>query len=257
LHKAQNCAIIYHIFHKTHFAKGVQYVQNYLYEGASADTGAVRSRNGRCGRGAGAAANERGADRPYQNDGGLFRVSLLGSLPMDHWVRNFLPSGGAPQGQTGENANETARISREAAEEKLRAEIASIESRLDGFLSKNDVELTDNQYDALVSFTFNVGFNWTTGCKLQRYLAGGIENYSTNEIASAFGIWCHAGDDLEIDKILVARRIREIKIFLYGDYIGDASADFIYLIFDGSGGSVDMDIMLYEAGQPYGAFTSA
>lgn len=148
-------------------------------------------------------------------------------------------------------------ISREAAEEKLRAEIASIESRLDGFLLKNDVELTDNQYDALVSFTFNVGFNWTTGCKLQRYLAGGIENYSTNEIASAFGIWCHAGDDLEIDKILVARRIREIKIFLYGDYIGDASADFIYLIFDGSGGSVDMDIMLYEAGQPYGAFTSA
>ena len=148
-------------------------------------------------------------------------------------------------------------ITREEAEKKLMLEIESIELRLDGFLLKNDIVLNQNQYDALVSFTFNVGFNWTTGCKLQSYLVSGLENYTTNEIASAFGIWCHAGDELDIDKNLVARRIREVRIFLYGDYIGDVSANFIYLIFDGNGGSVDMDILLYEAGQPYGAFTTA
>ena len=148
-------------------------------------------------------------------------------------------------------------ITQEDAENLLYLTLETIEASLNDFLYQNNIMLSQSQYDALVSFTFNVGYGWTDGCKLRTYLEEGIENYTVNEVASAFGIWCHAGDDLAIDYNLVARRIREVQIFLYGDYSGNHSANFVYIVYDGNGGMVDMDLQLFEQGQPYGSFTTA
>ena len=43
-----------------------------------------------------------------------------------------------------------------------------------------------------------------------------------NEMASAIGIWCHVKSNgvTSIHDGLVARRISEINVFLYGDYSG-------------------------------------
>ena len=61
------------------------------------------------------------------------------------------------------------------------------------------------------------------GTRLASYLASG--QYTHNELASAMGIWCHVTDKsgTAIHDGLIARRILEIKLFLYGDYSGSSS----------------------------------
>ena len=67
--------------------------------------------------------------------------------------------------------------------------------------------------------------------------------YSTNELASAMGIWCHvkeSGGDYVIHDGLVSRRMAELRVFLYADYSG--SSDGFYRA---------RDIAFYEAGSTY------
>ena len=151
-------------------------------------------------------------------------------------------------------------ISKSEADYLLRRIIKDIEKSLDAFLSKYSIKLSDSQYDALVSFTYNNGSTWmksSGSSRLASLLAG--KKYSTNEFASAMGIWCHVttSDGSKINDSLITRRIREIKLFLYGDYSGKGSHDFCWVKFDGNGGSREVDIAMYEKGTKCSPFYSA
>ena len=92
----------------------------------------------------------------------------------------------------------------------------------------------------------------TSTSRLAQLLISG--SYSENDLASAMGVWCHVGT--EINDILVVRRIQEIKLFLYGAYTLDATDKKIsYLEYDGNGGSVDVDIAFYVDGSTYSPFS--
>lgn len=144
-------------------------------------------------------------------------------------------------------------ITREQADALLRAELSQMDVKLNAFLTRYNLPLSQAQYDALLSFTYNLGTSWMSGCRLTALLIAG--QFTEAEFASALGIWCHAGSKIHYG--VLERRIRETQIFLYGDYAGNASKQFRYLLCNGGGGSVEADIFLYPVGAPYGSMPTA
>lgn len=140
-------------------------------------------------------------------------------------------------------------LSKEEATQLLLCVIGEIEQEVLEFMDANGVELSQNQLDSLVSFTYNVGTSWLKpNYRLAKLLIEG--DYTVNEFASAMGVWCHEGET--ISDILIVRRIREIKLFLYGAYnLNDTPNKFCYLIYDANGGERDVDIAFYLEDSPY------
>ena len=143
-------------------------------------------------------------------------------------------------------------ITEEKGETLLREALKVKESAINSFLSKNGITLTQYQYDAILSFTYNIGTAWmASDVTLYKYLKNGVSNYTDLEIVNAIGLWCHAGS--KVISQLVTRRLREAKMFLYNDYTGASSRDFKYLTFDAGEGDVGSSIVFFEYGKPYGA----
>ena len=70
------------------------------------------------------------------------------------------------------------------------------------------VELTQNQFDALVCFVFNIGRNAFAQSTLRKYLAAG----ELVEVPAQMRRWIHAGGKMSTG--LANRREKEIKLFL-------------------------------------------
>lgn len=147
----------------------------------------------------------------------------------------------------------TTYLSEKDAHELLLFVLEGMEKKLDSFLSKYGISVNQHQYDALMSFTFNLGSNWMSdSTRLGELLVDG--NYTVNEFASAMGVYCHVTtkDGPEVLDLLVDRRIREIKLFLYGAYdLNDVDEKFCTLRFELDDGSAETDIAFYLVDQPY------
>ena len=143
-------------------------------------------------------------------------------------------------------------ITEAQADVLLREMLQGFEEKLDKFLTENNISLSDNQYDALVSLTYNIGSGWMKDSALATMLKTGL--YSTNELASAMGIWCHvkqSGGDYVVHDGLVNRRIAELRVFLYADYSG-SSDGFCWVRFTQTEkGDRERDIAFYETGSVY------
>ena len=130
--------------------------------------------------------------------------------------------------------------------------LQGFEEKLDKFLTENNISLSDNQYDALVSLTYNIGSGWMKDSALSTMLKTGL--YSTNELASAMSIWCHvkqSGGDYVVHDGLVSRRMAELRVFLYADYSG-SSDGFCWVRFTQTEkGDRERDIAFYETGSVY------
>ena len=134
----------------------------------------------------------------------------------------------------------------------LREMLQGFEKKLDSFLTENSISLSDNQYDALISLSYNIGSGWMKNSALSALLKSGF--YSTNELASAMGIWCHvkeSGGDYVIHDGLVSRRMAELRVFLYGDYSGSSDGFYWVRFVQTEKGDRERDIAFYEAGSVY------
>ena len=119
-------------------------------------------------------------------------------------------------------------ISEAFAHKLLKKNLPSYESGLNNFLKKNNIYVTQNQYDALMSFTYNFGaYVWTKQVTLGDYLKKGIDKYTDKQIANAFGLWVKAGGTTLPG--LVARRKAEASYFCTGDYSFDKE---VYVVTD-------------------------
>lgn len=110
-------------------------------------------------------------------------------------------------------------ISKEYADELFQNDISLKRSEsLDDFIKQYSIKLTQNQYDALLSFTFNVGgYKWDENpkdFKLKSLLING--NYTKEEIAEAMLRYDLVGDKKNAG--LYRRRMDEIEMFNEGDY---------------------------------------
>lgn len=99
-------------------------------------------------------------------------------------------------------------ITHEKGEEILKADVAWAEEAVE---KKVTVPLTNNEFDALVSFTFNVGATAFADSTLLRLLNAG--QYEAVPIQMNRWIW--AGG--RISPVLTGRRKREGNLFMEGD----------------------------------------
>lgn len=110
-------------------------------------------------------------------------------------------------GHTGADVKPGMRITEEEAEKLLWKDTESAQQTVSSFVS---VKLNQNEYDALVSFTFNVGPTAFVNSTLLRLLNHGAER---KIVASEFARWVKAGNNQPVPG-LVRRREEEKKLFL-------------------------------------------
>lgn len=118
-------------------------------------------------------------------------------------------------------------ITEQQGMELLKYGLASTEEYMNRFYQKNNIVLNQNQYDALMSFTFNVGIGWTTyknddgtWCRLKTLLLSDPSAWTEDAVQKAFGTWVNAGG-VQLPG-LVSRRATEATLFTT-PYVGSDS----------------------------------
>lgn len=125
-------------------------------------------------------------------------------------------------------------ISDEEAEELLFQELRGFENAVNRYAEKNNVTFKQNEFDALVSFSYNVGAAWSTDTDgtLYNLIAAGDHG---PKLVHRMSLYCRAGSEY----ILIHRRMAEIQMYLDGIYDRDYADHFRYVFLSGAGGKVD------------------
>ncbi|MBR6825990.1 MAG: S-layer homology domain-containing protein [Oscillospiraceae bacterium] len=106
-------------------------------------------------------------------------------------------------------------ITEEEADFELRKELAKFEEEVDRHLKKGTVNHTQQQYDAIISFTFNLGGQWMKASnRIYQYVLYGYP--SEMEFVDAMGSWASAGGSVVHG--LMQRRMDEADMYLNGNY---------------------------------------
>ena len=136
------------------------------------------------------------------------------------------------------------------------AQLANAEYSVNAFFSSYALSATQQQFDALVDLVMAYGGTiLTSGYRVERVIGSG--SYTDVELANAFCAWVK-GTDGVFSQQRLNRRLREIKLFLYGSYSGNCEANFRYLIFNANGGTLDDNTVLcYPYGGTYSALPTA
>ena len=119
-------------------------------------------------------------------------------------------------GHYGSDVYEGMTITQAQAEEMLKNDLKKYEGYVNTFLNNNGIVISQNQFDALVSFTYNLGNVWvsTPTFQLKTILCNGCENYSPTEITTAFTNWNKSGG--KVLEGLTRRRRAEAEMFING-----------------------------------------
>ena len=126
-------------------------------------------------------------------------------------------------------------ITEEEAIALLREHLLIAETAVNSrIIDRLGVKLSQNQFDALVSFTYNCGSGWAydTSGTLYKAIANGTTG---NELIRAFALWCIAGG--EILTGLLNRRLCEANMFLNGVYSNTPPSNYGYVYYDANGGT--------------------
>lgn len=133
--------------------------------------------------------------------------------------------------------------------------LTAAESTVNSFAASSGLTLSQPQFDALVDLVMAYGsFILTSGYRVQTVIASG--SYTDVELADAFCSWVKDGTSFSQERL--NRRLRELKLFLYGSYDGSYDATFRYVIYNANGGTLDDNTVLcYAVGAPYTALPTA
>lgn len=168
-------------------------------------------------------------------------------------------------GHSGSDVYEGMTISEARAEELFNSDIKVFEESVNRWNDQYNLNLSQNQFDALVSITYNFGSHWVEAnsgdWRLANYVQSGFKDASGNrlpdlEIADAFGVLCSSAR--KILPGLITRRINEAEIFLYNNYHTD-NTHFVYTILNPNGGTLTSGnrVAIFYKDQPYGSLPAA
>ncbi len=115
-------------------------------------------------------------------------------------------------GHYGPDVYEGMKITQAQADAYLKSDVSRFSGYVNNFSKTNKVNLNQNQFDALVSFTYNVGTRWMSASTIRTYLLNGIEKYTDAQIENAFGLWNTSGGQVLAG--LTRRRKAEAQLFL-------------------------------------------
>lgn len=125
-------------------------------------------------------------------------------------------------------------ITEAEAEVLLRNNLSNFEKDINQrIIDQYNLTLTQNQFDALVMFSYNCGTAWcyeTEGTFHQAIATGA----TGNDIIRAFALWCSAGD--QIRTYLLRRRLCEVNMYVNGVYSQTPPDNYCYVIYDANGG---------------------
>ncbi|MBQ8263931.1 MAG: S-layer homology domain-containing protein [Oscillospiraceae bacterium] len=146
-------------------------------------------------------------------------------------------------------------ITEAQADALLRQKMKGFADEVNKFLKRHDLGVTQYEFDAMCSMTYNLGASWLAdGNKLPTMIIKGIDKYSDEDVVSAFAAWCHVGSG--VNEGLLKRRIAEAKMFLSGDYSGNADG-WKWLVCSANEGKADRKINCYKTGTVYGYLPGA
>ncbi len=148
------------------------------------------------------------------SDEGLAMLkSLEGFYPQKYWDYTQWSIGYGTRCEEHEYPNG---ITEPEASALLVKALKVYEAYVDIFLTNNQIEVSQAQYDALVSFTYNLGNVWirSEDFTLRTILQDGIVGYSEQQIRDAFGEFVSAGG--EVLNGLIYRRKVEADMFIKG-----------------------------------------
>ncbi len=113
-------------------------------------------------------------------------------------------------------------ITEDEANEFLKNDIKAAAKAIYEFMEENNIQLSQNQFDALVSFTFNVGLAWTknksseTWNDIIKAVKSGIDSKLERKLRDDFLSWSKVKG--EVSEGLQRRRYDEWEMFVKGDY---------------------------------------
>lgn len=134
-------------------------------------------------------------------------------------------------------------ITEEEADALLRKYLANMEKSLDYFVNRYGLTLTQNQYDALMLFTYNCGANWVSGDGNFRQAV--INGTKGNDFIYAICLWSNASGKLDTN--LVKRRLKEADMYLNGSYTNERPYNYTYVVYDTNGGVSDVKVQGYDS----------
>ena len=114
----------------------------------------------------------------------------------------------------------------------LRDRLNIINTKINEFTARNNLYLSQYQHDALISFSFNCGTDWTT--QGGRFFEAVTSNSDVNAFLFAISLWANVGSTP--DATLLNRRLAEANLYLNGVYSKSAPAQYTYVILDPNGG---------------------
>ncbi len=144
-------------------------------------------------------------------------------------------------------------IPEDEAEALLLEDLAAFEKEVNDYAKKHGLTFKQQEFDALVSLSFNCGGNW----KWETYgiLNHAVRNGATgSDLLYAFGLYSRSGTDY----ILIKRRLCEANMYINGVYKAynkDKDAipeNYKYVFLDGNGGEVTYVINAYDAAEAPG-----
>lgn len=136
-------------------------------------------------------------------------------------------------------------ITEEEAETLLRNHLISMERDINvKVIDKYGLTLSQNQFDALVLFSYNCGTGWAyeTGGTFHNAIATGATG---NDLIRAFALWCSAGN--QIRTYLLRRRLSEANMYLNNVYSQTPPENYCYVLYDANGGSASPRSQGYDA----------
>ena len=143
-------------------------------------------------------------------------------------------------------------ITEAEAEALLQQMLKDFENEVNKLIQKHGLSLTQYEFDALVTFTYNCGGAWTynENSAMNRAVRYG---FSGTDLVHTMSLYSMA----DTDYILIDRRLSEACLYLEGQYEAyNTSSDgtypyrYRYVYLDGNGGEVLYDIHGYTAAAP-------
>jgi GH24 family phage-related lysozyme (muramidase)/uncharacterized protein YgiM (DUF1202 family) len=135
-------------------------------------------------------------------------------------------------------------ITREEAEILLKVFLVDIENAVNkDLIDKYNLELTQGQFDALVCFSFNVGWSWIYKPSSNMHKAI-VSGKTKSEVVRALSLYSKAGG--EYLPALAKRRMRDANMYFNNDYRTNKPKDFGYVYYDANGGSLDYYIQGFD-----------
>lgn len=136
-------------------------------------------------------------------------------------------------------------ITEQEAEALLRNFLDEFEREInEKIIKEHGLQLTQNQFDALVSFSYNCGTRWAYSPDGVFYQA--IINGATgNDLIRAFALWCSAGG--EVLTYLLNRRLSEANMYLNGIYERKPPENYCYVLYNPNGGITSPKTQGYDA----------